>query len=97
MTTEVKWSVAGDYYQACSCDYGCPFASLRRRRPKGSVKTSQYGEPEGLPDDNNWSQGSHAWSARNATGVAHMVAGARSDWANMTSAISPACPSSPLA
>ena len=24
MTTEVKWSVAGDYYQACSCDYGCP-------------------------------------------------------------------------
>ena len=24
MTTEVKWSVAGDYYQVCSCDYGRP-------------------------------------------------------------------------
>ena len=24
MTTEVKWSIDGDYFQACSCDYGCP-------------------------------------------------------------------------
>ena len=24
MTTEVKWNVQADYFQACSCDYGCP-------------------------------------------------------------------------
>ncbi len=22
--TKTKWAIVGDYYQACSCDYGCP-------------------------------------------------------------------------
>lgn len=24
MTTQVKWSMEADYFQACNCDYGCP-------------------------------------------------------------------------
>ncbi len=24
MTTDVKWRLEADYFQACSCDYGCP-------------------------------------------------------------------------